>query len=220
MILLRVEMLDIPGALANAAAAIASTGTDIASIRIVGRTDDDTVVDDFICELAPDVLPDSLVSAFAESTGANVLWISRCPDQWDLLTESDLVGEMASDSARARELFFSHAPGLFHCQWAAVVRQDDGTVLAANENAPELTAGQLGELEPLDELHSTELGPDWAPGWSDATVAVVPAGRDRVVLMGRAGGPTFLDTELRRLARVTALLPSAPILPTTDTLDV
>ena len=91
MILLRVELLDIPGALANAAAAIASTGTDIASIRIVGRTDDDTVVDDFICELAPDVLPDGLVSAFAESTGANVLWISRCPDQWDLLTESDLV---------------------------------------------------------------------------------------------------------------------------------
>ena len=63
MILLRVELLDIPGALANAAAAIASTGTDIASIRIVGRTDDDTVVDDFICELAPDVLPDGLVSA-------------------------------------------------------------------------------------------------------------------------------------------------------------
>lgn len=91
MILLRVEMLDIPGALANAAAAIASTGTDMASIRIVGRTDDDTVVDDFICELAPDVLPDSLVSAFAGSTGANVLWISRCPAQWDLLTESDLA---------------------------------------------------------------------------------------------------------------------------------
>jgi len=219
MILLRVEMLDVPGALANAAAAIASTGTDIASVRIVGRTGDDTVVDDFICQMPPGALPDGLVSAFAESTEASVLWISRCPDQWDLLTESDLVGEMAGDNSHARELFFEHAPGLFHCQWAAVVKTDDRTVLASNEHAPDLTAEQLAELEPLDELHSAELSRDWAPGWSDATVAVVPAGTRRVVLMGRAGGPAFLDTELQRLARMAALLPDHPILPTADKLD-
>lgn len=206
MLLLRVGLPDRPGSLGRAATAIATTGADIAGIRIAGRLDDGVVVDDFICDLPRSVLPDGLVSALHAVEDTRVLWVSRCPDEWDAVTEVELIGQMAADPLGAEQYFLDHAPALFHCQWAAVVDLDDRSVLFVTEHTPELTPERLAGLEPLDELHSVEVGSDWAPGWGDAVVAVVPVLPDRVVLMGRSGGPAFLTAELDRLSRVAQVL--------------
>lgn len=207
MILLRIEMPDRPGSLGRVATAIASSGADIASIRIVGRADPGTVVDDFVCELPPGAWADTLVSSFDESIGAKVLWVSRCPDQWDVLSESELVSAMATDSARARELLFQYAPMLFHCQWSAATRLHNLSLILSTDHAPELTPEHLAALEPLDQLHQVELSGDWAPGWGEVTVAVVPSQSGWLAILGRQGGPPFLEPELRRLSRLVSMLP-------------
>ena len=53
-------------------------------------------------------------------------------------------------------------------------------------------------------------GEPWLPvRWRDSTVALAPVGRaDRVVALGRVGGPPVLETEVLRLAHL-ALLASA-----------
>lgn len=211
MMLLRVEMPDQPGALGKVATAIASAGADIVSIRIVGRSEQQRVVDDFVIDLPPGALPDTLVSALDAETGAKVIWISRCPSQWNVLSEAELVSEMALDTAHAREMLFEHGPTLFHCQWAALARLDDPALLIATEDAPPLTAAQLAALAPLDQLHAVDLPADWAPGWGEVVAAVVPNGNGFVAILGRQGGPDFLGSELSRLQRVVSLLPSAPV---------
>lgn len=207
MMLLRVQMPDLPGSLGKVATAIASTGADIASIRIVGRDADGLVVDDFVCALPPGALADSLVSAFDQSIGARVLWISRCPDQWDLMSEAELIGEMVQDAEHGRELLFEHLPSLFHCQWMALgdVRHPDHVVVT--DHAPELTFEQLAALGPLDELHAIDLPADWAPGWGEVIAAVVPNRNGRFGIMARQGGPEFLNSELRRLSGLFSLVP-------------
>lgn len=207
MFLLRVEMPDEPGALGKVATAIASSGADIASVRIVGHTEGGGVVDDFICALPYDVMPDMLVSAFDATVGARVMWISRCPDRWDVASESELISGMVTDSAHARELLLRYGPSLFHCQWAIVTTAPDAQFSFGTEHAPELTPERVAALGPLDELHTVELDDGWAPGWGGMIAAVVPNDRGRVVVMARRGGPEFLQPELRQISVMAALLP-------------
>jgi hypothetical protein len=46
----------------------------------------------------------------------------------------------------------------------------------------------------------------WAPGWGECTVVVTPLTRDRVIVVGRLGGPAFLDSEITRLNHLAALI--------------
>ncbi|MGI5951702.1 MAG: amino acid-binding protein [Brooklawnia sp.] len=207
MILLRVQMPDQPGSLGKVATAIGSAGADIVSVRIVGRNHNGQVVDDFVCDLPPGILLDSVVSAFAPHLGAKVIWVSHCPDQWDLITESELVNQVLADSPHAVDLLFEHLPMLFHCQWMILGCLDDLQQLWGTPHAPELAVDQLAELEPLDELHAVELPEDWAPGWGEVIAAVVPNANGGLAIMGRQGGPAFLEPELHRLQTLISLLP-------------
>jgi hypothetical protein len=51
-----------------------------------------------------------------------------------------------------------------------------------------------------------ELEWGWVAGWGESTVVVVPLTRDRVIVVGRHGGPAFLDSEIARLNHLAALI--------------
>ena len=60
--LLRLVLPDRPGALGAVATALGAVGADILSVDVIERSPD-SAVDDFVVELPPDKLADSLVSA-------------------------------------------------------------------------------------------------------------------------------------------------------------
>ncbi|MFB9618945.1 ACT domain-containing protein [Brooklawnia cerclae] len=203
MLMLRVELPDRPGALGQVASAIGAVGADIYTIEIVERGDGHAV-DDFMVDLPRGSLPDTLVSACTEIEGTRVLWLSRHPDQWAIESDLEIAQEMDLHRARALELLVEHAPRLFHSRWALVVGLEERRVLARTEDAPDLTEGQIAALAPLDEAHALDM-PDWLQGWGDVSVALAPTGTGLIVLVGRQGGPQFLDSELHRLHRLVRL---------------
>ena len=45
----------------------------------------------------------------------------------------------------------------------------------------------------------------WLPGWGSVALAVIPAGKDRLLVAARHGGPDFLESELYRLHHLVRL---------------
>ena len=63
MLLLRVELPDVPGSLGRLASAIGAAGGDIEAIEIVEKRFDGTAVDDVLLDMVDGAMPDSVVSA-------------------------------------------------------------------------------------------------------------------------------------------------------------
>ncbi len=63
MLLLRVELPNVPGSLGRLATAIGAAGGDIEAIEIVEKRLDGTDVDDVLLDMVDGVMPDSVVSA-------------------------------------------------------------------------------------------------------------------------------------------------------------
>lgn len=203
---MRVSMPDRPGALGAVASAVGMVGCDIKSIEIV-ETLDGHGVDDFMLEIPPGVLPDTVVSACHEIAGVDVLWISRHHDNGNLLSDLETLEQMTRDPQHAAEVLVDSAPAVFHCQWAVLVDGADGalTVTYATAMAPDLDAEVLATLGDLTSAGSTDMAPGWVPAWSESTLAWACIGIDRALLVGRTGGPDWLPSELARLRHLSAL---------------
>lgn len=207
LMLVRIQVPDRPGSLGRVAVTIAKLGADIVSVKVVDRSQHGTVIDDFIVDLPQGVLADSLISAFDREAGVKVLWISRAQHQWDKVSEANLIAHMVTHVDEAREALFEFGPHIFHCHWAIITHADDLTRSIGTELAPEPTPQRLAALGDLSTVHAMDLPQDWAPGWGEVVAAVVPNARGVVMIMGRQGGPAFLDAELVKLARVAQFLP-------------
>jgi hypothetical protein len=72
--------------------------------------------------------------------------------------------------------------------------------------APDLTPEIAARFAPFDTTHRIDLESDWSPGWGDTTAVVTPLTQDRVIVIGRLGGPAFLDSEIARLHHLAALV--------------
>jgi hypothetical protein len=72
--------------------------------------------------------------------------------------------------------------------------------------APDLTPEIAARFTPFDTTHRTDLDADWSPGWGDTTAVVTPLAQHRVIVIGRLGGPAFLDSEIARLHHLAALV--------------
>jgi hypothetical protein len=85
-----------------------------------------------------------------------------------------------------------------------LIRTDAGIkTLHATSAAPDLGDEQTAWF-PLARATRLDVEPHWEQ-LSDNLVAGVPVQDDEVVVIGRRGGPEILDSELMRLAHLTAL---------------
>jgi hypothetical protein len=205
--LLRITLPDRPGSLGAVATAMGGVGGDINAVEIVEKGDD-VVVDDFIVDLPPNQLPETLVSACQNLEGVHVEWIARYPEGGGLQSDLEALERMASDPVHAAETLVSLCPVVFRSHWAILLSTGAGgpEMTFSTTLAPDVSPELAGRLAPFDVTHRLDLESGWAPGWGDCTVVVTPITQDRVIVIGRLGGPEFLDSEVARLHHLAALV--------------
>jgi hypothetical protein len=193
--LLRVELPDIPGSLGRVATAIGMSGGDIEAIEIVEKRDDGTALDDVLLEMADGTMPDSVVSACNGLDGVKVVWISRYPAGGNLVLDLEAVEELTAAPEAALDKLIDLMPATFRADWGARVHRAKGVVYGTSA-AP-------------DELEFLELeGPRRLDPMTDDDVTLYAAARldgNQIVVIGRRGGPDFVDSEIARLGHLSGL---------------
>ena len=190
--LLRVELPDVPGSLGRVASAIGMAGGDIEAIEIVEKRGG-KAVDDVLLETAPGVMPDSLVSACNQLDGVRVLWVSRYGAGGNLFLDLEAVEELSADPEGALDRLIDLLPVTFRADWAARVSKSDGLGYATEAAPSQLdwtAIDRAGRLESVDE--NTILGG-------------ARLNKTEIVVIGRRGGPEFLDSEIARLGHLVGL---------------
>jgi hypothetical protein len=191
--LLRVELPDVPGSLGRMASAIGEAGGDIEAIEIVEkRHDENTAVDDVLLEIAPGTMPDSIVSACNALDGVRVVWISRYAAGGNLFLDLEAVEEMTGNPATALDRLIDLLPITFRADWAARVSKEAGVIYATEAAPAGLSFTSIGRAARLD----TE---------DDNVHCGARLNKHEIVMIGRRGGPEFLDSELARLGHLVAL---------------
>jgi hypothetical protein len=205
--LMRVTLPDRPGSLGSVATAMGGVGGDINAVEIVEKGDG-VVVDDFIVDLPPGQLPETIVSACQDLEGVRVEWIARYPEGGGLQSDLEALERMTADPGHAAETLVSLCPVVFRSHWAVLVTTGPGqpSMTFSTTLAPDVTPELAERFAPFDTTHRLDLESGWAPGWGDCTVVVTPITQDRVIAIGRLGGPAFLDSEVDRLNHLAALV--------------
>ena len=194
--LLRVELPDVPGSLGRLATRIGEAGGDIEAIEIVEKRDD-VAVDDVLLELVPGTMPDTIVSACHATPGVRVLWISRYAAGGQLFLDLEAVEELAANPKQAINRLVDLLPVTFRADWAARVHRSDG-ILHATDAAP-------ADLPFVEVVRSQRAQRAEIDGDDNNVYAAVDLSDGEVVLLGRRGGPEFLDSELARVGHLAAL---------------
>ncbi|MBC2932348.1 ACT domain-containing protein [Nocardioides sp. zg-1228] len=193
--LMRVELPDVPGSLGRVATAIGEAGGDIDAIEIVEKRDG-FAVDDVLLEMAHGTMPDSVVSACGTLDGVSVLWINRYAAGGNLFLDLEVVEALTEDPSTAPDRLVEMLPVAFRVDWAARVTPGvDGVgarVVHATDAAP--SAYDVEQVATPTRLPGDEVYVECA----------APFGDD-LVLMGRRGGPEFLDSELARFGHLLGL---------------
>jgi hypothetical protein len=194
--LLRVELPDVPGSLGRLATRIGEAGGDIEAIEIVEKRDD-VAVDDVLLELVPGTMPDTIVSACHATPGVRVLWISRYAAGGQLFLDLEAVEELTANPKQAINRLVDLLPVTFRADWAARVHRSDG-ILHATDAAP-------ADLPFVEVVRSQRAQRAEIDGDDNNVYAAVDLSDGEVVLLGRRGGPEFLDSELARVGHLAAL---------------
>ena len=205
--LLRVELPDVPGSLGRLASAIGAAGANIEAIEIVGKDAAGAVaIDDVFITPDHGVMPDSIVSACTELDGVRVLWISRYAAGGNLFLDLEAVESMTQDPATAVAKLVDAVPDVFRVDWGVHLRRkDDGSVIEyATTAAPTDIPDGIPWPKNLEKAQRIEV----PEAWSDLVVAASPLNADELVVVGRRGGPGFLDSEIARLAHLVAMAAS------------
>ncbi|MCM0620613.1 amino acid-binding protein [Nocardioides bruguierae] len=192
--LMRVELPDVPGSLGRLATAIGEAGGDIEAIEIVEKRFDGTALDDVLLDMEPGVMPDSVVSACNAVEGVRVVWVSRYAAGGNLFLDLEAVEDLTAEPAAAMDRLVHLLPVTFRADWAARVNRVDG-IVTHTEAAP-------SDLPFLDIVGTERLEPE--EGSPDVVIAARLGGND-IVVVGRRGGPAFLDSELARVGHLAGL---------------
>jgi hypothetical protein len=191
--LLRVELPDVPGSLGRLASAIGEAGGDIEAIEIIEKTADGTAVDDVLLEMVAGTMPDSIVSACTELDGVRVLWISRYAAGGNVFLDLEAVEDLTAHPERAMDRLVDLLPAVFRSDWGARVGSDGG-VHHRTDAAPDHVA--WADVAGTARMQSED----------DVTLLCATRVDDHeIVVIGRHGGPEFLDSELARLGHLTQL---------------
>jgi hypothetical protein len=205
--LMRIRLPDRPGSLGAVATAMGGVGGDINAVEIVEKGDG-VVVDDFIVDLPPGALPENIVTACQSLAGVRVEWISRYPEGGGLQSDLEALERMTADPGHSAETLVSLCPVVFRSHWAILLTLSEGgaSPIYSTTLAPDLTPEIAATFGPFDSTHRADLPSGWSPGWGDTTVVVTPLTGDRVIVIGRLGGPAFLESEIARLHHLAALV--------------
>jgi hypothetical protein len=215
--LLRLVLPDRPGALGAVATALGAVGADILSVDVIERSPD-SATDDFVVELPPDKLADSLVSAAATVRGVKVESIRPYAGQLDPHRELELLDALGRDPHSSLVVLADGVARVFRAGWALVLAPPtagQARVLASGGAAPELPAipAPWWPPAPTRPLDSDD---EWAPAeWSrlGTELAVTPLG-ELALLIGRPA-LRWLPSELVRLQHLAAI--AASVTPTHET---
>jgi hypothetical protein len=194
--LLRVELPDVPGSLGRVATTIGESGGDIEAIEIVEKRDG-LAVDDVLLELHGGAMPDSIVSACNALEGVKVMWISRYAAGGNLFLDLEVVEELTADPSEALDRVVDLLPVAFRADWAMRIHRSKG-VLRGTDAAPD--ALRFVEIE---RATGFDVDGDDVNLYAGARID----GND-VVVIGRRGGPEFVESELARLGHLVSLAAS------------
>jgi hypothetical protein len=206
--LLRLTLPDRPGALGAVATALGTVGADILSVDVIERGPG-FAIDDFVVELPPDRLADSLVTAAATVEGAQVESIRPYAGQIDPHRELELLEALAEDPDSALPVLADGVARVFRAGWALVLDAPAGghvRVLASGGAAPELTSLPAPWWPPAP-ARVLDADDEWVPAdWRrlGTELAVAPFGSERALLVGRPA-LRWLGSELVRLAHLAAI---------------
>lgn len=198
--LLRVELPDVPGSLGRLASAIGEAGGDIEAIEIVEKSHRGYAVDDVLLETAPGSMPDSIVSACNALDGVRVVWISRYAAGGNLFLDLEAVEDLTENPDEALTRLVHVLPQTFRADWAVRIHRANG-VLAATESAPD-------DLPFVDIEHASRIDVEPLDDEDESLYAGARIDGNEIVVIGRRGGPEFLDSELARLGHLVSLATS------------
>ncbi|MFL6125551.1 amino acid-binding protein [Actinophytocola sp.] len=208
--LIRVQLPDVPGALGAVATALGGIGADILSVDVVERSDG-TAVDDLVVELPKGRLPDVLITAAESVQDVEVDAVRPYAGVLDTHRELELVEEVAAQPDEGLAIFTEGVPRIVRAGWAMVVGPEDGAAktVCASTAAPQLKTLDLPFL-PLARATVLDGEEDWVPEtWKElgTELAATPLGKpERVLLVGRPGGPQFRAAEVARLAHLAGII--------------
>ena len=192
--LLRVELPDVPGSLGRLAGAIGEAGGDIEAIEIVEKRHDGTAVDDVLLELPPTAMPDTIVSACNQLPGVHVVWISRYAAGGNLFLDLEAVEDLTANPTEALDRLVDLLPVTFRADWAARVHRADGLRYATEAAPTDLPFVELVRTERV-EVEGDDVN----------VMVAARLGGNEIVVVGRRGGPEFLDSELARVGHLAGL---------------
>ena len=205
--LLRLVLPDRPGMLGAVATALGEVGGDILSLDVVERGADGAV-DDLVVALPPGGMADVLITSAQSVPGVVVESLRPYYGGSDLHRDLELVDALAADPAHAEALLVGHVPGVFRAGWALLLEAGP-TVLHASPGAPEAADLELPWL-PLAVAQRLDPDASWVPErWEvlGTELVAAPVGSaDRVVLVGRPGGPRFRGSEVLRLSHLAGIV--------------
>lgn len=192
--LLRVELPDVPGSLGRLAGAIGEAGGDIEAIEIVEKRHDGTAVDDVLLELPPTAMPDTIVSACNQLPGVHVVWISRYAAGGNLFLDLEAVEDLTANPTEALDRLVDLLPVTFRADWAARVHRADGQRYSTEAAPSDLPFVELVRTERV-EIEGDDVN----------VMVAARLGGNEIVVVGRRGGPDFLDSELARVGHLAGL---------------
>ncbi|MEU4803586.1 ACT domain-containing protein [Actinosynnema sp. NPDC023587] len=208
--LIRVQLPDRPGALGAVASALGEIGADILSVDVVERGGG-VAIDDLVVELPSGRLPDVLITAAESIDGVEVDAVRPYAGVLDTHRELELVEEVAEEPARGLEVFTEGVPKIIRAGWAVVLTWDSTGVhrITASTAAPETRMANPPWM-PLARATVLDGEESWVPEtWRElgTELAATPLGKpDRVLLVGRPGGPMFRAAEVARLAHLAGIV--------------
>jgi hypothetical protein len=192
--LMRVELPDVPGSLGRVASAIGMAGGDIEAIEIVEKRPNGTALDDVLLEIPVGTMPDSVVSACSALDGVHVLWISHYPSGGNLVLDLEAVEEITGNPEQAFDKLVDLLPATFRADWGLRVHRAKGAAYGTSAAPEEF---EFIELEGPQRLE--------VEGDENTLFAAARLDGNDIVVIGRRGGPDFLDSELARLGHLAAL---------------
>jgi hypothetical protein len=148
-------------------------------------------------------MPDSIVSACNAIEGVNVAWISLYAAGGNLFLDLEAVEALTENPAVALDRLIDVLPLTFRADWASRVERVHG-VGTHTEGAP--TEFPFLEIERACRLELTSDDDEAEP--DDVLYAAARIDANEIVVIGRRGGPEFLESEVARLGHLVSLAAS------------